>query len=70
MTEFGRIESSDLGAFDAGGGRSDALMDIAMWMAIAVTASTVETVGVTIFDPMERNENRKQRTRSEALPAP
>ena len=40
-------------AGDYGYGRSDAPLDVAMEMAMAVTSMTAETVGATIFEPME-----------------
>ena len=51
-------------------GRSDAPMDMAMEMAMAVTYIAVETAGATIFELMERNENGKWTRRSEAPVAP
>jgi len=67
MTEVRVSERSDLDAGDAGEGRSDMPMDVAMQMAIAATPITVETAGGTIAEPMARNENRKRRRRSVAL---
>jgi len=70
MTEFRGSERSDLDAGEAGDGRSDAPMDMAMEMATVVTSIAAETAGVTIFEPMERNENGKRRRRSEAPVTP
>ena len=53
MTEFRGSERSDLDAGEAGDGRSDAPMDMAMEMATAATSIAAETAGVTIFEPME-----------------
>jgi len=70
MTEFRVSVRSDLDAGEAEQGRSDAPMDVAMEMATATTPVAAETVGAAIFEPMKRNENRKQRRRSEAPAAP
>jgi len=45
-------------------------MDVAMEMATAATSIAAGTVGTTIFEMIERNKNRKWRSRSEALAAP
>jgi len=45
-------------------------MDVAMEMATAATPIAAETAGAAIFEPMERNENGKQRRRNEAPAAP
>jgi hypothetical protein len=45
--------------------RSYAPMHIAMEMETAVTPIAMETAGETSFKPMERNENGKQRRRSD-----
>jgi len=45
-------------------------MDVAMEMVTAATSIAAETAGATIFEPMERNVNGKQRRRSEAPAAP
>jgi hypothetical protein len=66
MTEFRVSVRSDLDAGEAGNGRSDAPMDVAMEMATAATTIAAETAGAIIFDPMERNENGKRRRMSEA----
>jgi hypothetical protein len=66
MTEVKGRERSDLDTGEAGDGRSDAPMDVAMEMATTVTPIAAETTGATIFEPMERNENGKRRRRSEA----
>jgi len=70
MTEFTVSGKSDLDTGEAGNGRSNAPMDVAMEMAMAATATAAETAGATIFEPMETNENRKQRNRSEDRAAP
>jgi outer membrane biosynthesis protein TonB len=70
MTEFRVSGRSDLDAGEAENGRSDAPMDVAMEMATTATSIATETAGATIFEPMERNENRKRRKRSEAQAAP
>jgi hypothetical protein len=49
---------------------SDASMDLAIKMVTAATAIATETVGATIFDPIQRNENGKRRKRSETTAAP
>jgi len=53
MTEFRVSMRSDLDAGEAGKGRSDATMDVAMEMATAATPIAAETVGSAIFEPME-----------------
>jgi len=55
---------------EAADGRSDVLMDMAMGMPTAVTSITAKTPGGTRFEPMERNESRKRRRRSEAPVTP
>jgi hypothetical protein len=70
MTEFRVSGRSDLDAGEAENGRSDAPMDVAMEMATAATSIAAETAGATIFEPMERNENGKRRSRSKAPAAP
>ena len=70
MTEFRVSGRSDLDAGEAGNGRSNAPMDVAMEMAATATAIPSETAGATIFELMERNENGKRRRRSEAPGAP
>jgi nucleotidyltransferase/DNA polymerase involved in DNA repair len=70
MTEIRGSERSDLDAGEAGDGRSDAPMDMAMEMVAAATSIAVETLGVTRFEPMERNENGKRRRRSKAPVTP
>jgi len=65
MTEFRGSERSDLDAGEAGDGRSNAPIDMAMEVATAATPA-----GVAIFEPMERNEKGKRRRRSEAPAAP
>jgi hypothetical protein len=70
MTKFRVSGRSDVDAGEAGNGRSDAPLDVAMEMATAATSIAAETACATIFEPMERNENGKRRRRSEAPPAP
>ena len=64
MTEARESERSGLDIEEVADGRCDAPMDMAMEMATAVTSIAAETAGPTIFEPMERNENRKRRRRS------
>jgi len=66
MTEVRGRERSDLDTGEAGDGRSDAPMDEAMETATTVTPMAAATTGVTIVEPMDRNENGKRRRRSEA----
>ena len=66
MTEVIGKKRSDLDTGEAGDRRSDAPMDVAMEMVTTVTLIATETMGATIFEPLERNENGKQRRRSEA----
>jgi len=70
MTKFRGSESSDQEAGDAGDGRSDAAMNMAIEVATAATSIAAETAGVIIFEPRERNESGKQTRRSEAWLAP
>jgi hypothetical protein len=69
MTEFRVSGRSDLDTGGAENGRSNAPMDVVMEMATATSIAT-EAAGAGIFEPMERNENRKRRRRSEAPAAP
>jgi hypothetical protein len=55
---------------DAGNGRSDAPMDVAMEMEEVATSIATETAGITIFELMERNEIGKWSRRSGGLAAP
>jgi len=70
MTQIRVSGRSDLDEGEAGKGRSDAPMDVAMEMATAAPPIAAETVGAAIFEPMERNENGKRRKTSERLAAP
>jgi len=72
MTEFRVRGRSDLDAGEAGNGKSDGPMDVAMEMAMAVTsiAAETDTAGATMFEPTERNQNGKCTRRREALAAP
>jgi len=65
MTEAGVSRKSDLEMGEAGDGRSDTRMDVAMEMAMEVTHVAAKTVGATIVEPIEGNENREQRRRRE-----
>jgi len=67
MTEARETGRSDLDIGDAGDGRSNAPLDLAMEMATAETPVNAETVRATIVEPMERNENRQRRRRSTVL---
>jgi len=66
MSEVRVSDMSHLETGEAGNRRSDAPMVVPMEMATAATAITVETAGATIFELMERYENRKWRSRMEA----
>ena len=70
MTKASGSERSDLDTGEAGDRRSDAPVDVAMEMTTAGTRTAAETVGATMFEPMERNENGKRRRRSEARVTP
>ena len=70
ITECRVSRRSDLDGGEGGNGRSGAPMDVAMEIAMAATAIAAETAGATISERMERNENGKQRRRSEAPVAP
>jgi len=61
MTEFRVSGRSELAAGEAGNGRRDGPMNVAMEMAMAATAIPTQTAGATIFEPMERNKKRKLR---------
>jgi len=65
MTEVRVSERSGLDMGGAADGRSDAPMDMVMEMATAVASIAVETAGEDTLEPLERNENRKRRRRSE-----
>jgi len=67
MTEVRVSERSDLDTGEAGDGRSDGPINVVMEMATAATPTAAETASATIFEPMDKNENRKRRRRSEAL---
>jgi len=64
MTEFRVSGRSDLDAGEDGSGTSDAPMDVAMELP------TAATVGATLSEPMERNNNGKWRKSREAPAAP
>jgi hypothetical protein len=60
MPEIRGFERSHQEAGEAGDGRSDAPMDIAMDMATAATSTAMETAGIALFEPKETDENRKR----------
>jgi hypothetical protein len=66
MTKVRGRGRSNLDTGEAGDGRSNAPMDMAMVMVTTVTPIAEESTGATIVEPMERNENGKRRRRSEA----
>jgi len=70
MTEFGGSERSDQDPGDAGDGRSDMPIDMAIEIVTAATSIAAETAGVTIFELMERKENGKRKRRCEAPATP
>jgi len=70
MSESRVSGSSVLDTGEAGNGRSNAPMDMAMEMATAATAIATETAGATIIQPTKRNEIRKHRRRTKAPAAP
>jgi len=55
---------------EAGDKKSDAPMDVVMDMMTAAASIAAETAGATIFEPMERHDNGKQRMSSKAPAAP
>jgi hypothetical protein len=69
MTETRVSRRSDLDTGEAGDGRSNEPIYVAMEMAIATAGTPVaaETAGAIIIQPMEENKNQKRRRRSEAL---
>jgi len=70
MTEARESERSDLDTGEVGDWKSEAPVDGAMDMTTAATPTPAETEGATMFEPMERNENGKRRTRSQAPATP
>jgi len=66
MTKVRVSERSYLDPGEAGDGRSDAPMDVAMEMAIAVTPIGAETAGATVVEVIKGNGNGKWRWGSEA----
>jgi alkylation response protein AidB-like acyl-CoA dehydrogenase len=70
MTECSVNWMSDQDVGEAGDGRSNLRMDVAIEMVTAATCSATETAGATIFHTMETNGTGKQRRRSEAPAAP
>jgi len=67
MSEATGSERSDLDTREAGDRRRDVAMDMAMEIT---TEATPTAAGKTLFEPMERKENRKRRRSSEAPAAP
>jgi len=67
MTEARGSERRGLDTGEARERRSDAPVDLAMKMTTAATATTAETAGVAVSGPMEKHENGKWRSKSEAL---
>jgi len=67
ITEARVSGSSVLATGEAGDGRRDAPMDVAMEMVTVATPIAAETMGATIIDLVDRYENRKRRRRSEDL---
>jgi GTP cyclohydrolase III len=69
MTEASVSRRSDMDTGEAGDGRSDLPMDMAIEMAVATAATPIaaETEGTTIDEPMERNGSAQSNRRSEAL---
>jgi hypothetical protein len=61
MTELRVSERSHQDKGEAGDTSSDAPMGVAMEMVTAVTPIPAESAGATIIEPMERNEQGKQR---------
>jgi hypothetical protein len=57
MIEFRVSRRSDLDAGEAGNGRSDTPLDVAMEMGTAATSIAAQCAAATIFEPMERNDN-------------
>jgi len=70
MTKVRGSEMSDLDTGEAGDGRNDTPMDVVMEMAMIATPIAAKTVGTTIFEPMERNDNGRWDSGSEALEGP
>jgi hypothetical protein len=69
ITEIGLSERSGLVAGEVADLRSDKPVDNAIEMGTAVTSFRPGTVGEDTLDPRERNQNGKQRKRSEVLAA-
>jgi len=70
MTEARVSEMSDLDTGEAADSSSNAPVHVAMEITTAATLTHEETPGATMFKPMERNENGKQKTRSKAPATP
>jgi len=60
-------KSSNWDTAEARGRRSDAPMDMAMEMAMAVTHITADTASTATLEPTESNKNMMRRRQSEAL---
>lgn len=67
--DFRQSERCDLKISESGEQSSNAPVDVASKMATVVTSIAFENEGPTVFEPMERNENTKQRRRNQALAA-
>jgi len=66
MTEVRVSERSNLDTGEARDWRVDEVMDVEMEMATATTPIATRTACATVFETRERNENGKQKRRSEA----
>jgi hypothetical protein len=60
MTEVRVSKRNDLDTGEPADGRSDAPMDMAMPVAMAVTHIAADTASTVTLEPTERNENQKQ----------
>ena len=67
MTESRLSKKSSLDTEGVRGGTSDTCIGVVMEMVTAVSHIPGESAGTTIFEPMERIEYRKGRSRSEAI---
>jgi hypothetical protein len=63
MSKTRASERSDINMGDAGERRSDAPMQVGIYIT---TAATPTATGATIFEPMERYRHGKRRRKSEA----
>jgi len=64
ITEFRVSGRRDLDAGEAGNGRSNSAMNVAIEMATVATFIAIATSGATRLELKKRNENRKRRRRS------